>query len=75
MKRKFKIKKSIITTNVLVLLAITTLIPGGPSENNNLLGYLSICPFSPISTIMLLAAAIFVFFKGNKQKTLKDTTK
>jgi hypothetical protein len=45
---------------ILVALAIWTLIPASAAKANDL-GYLSMCPFAPWSTLALLMAAAALF--------------
>jgi hypothetical protein len=45
---------------ILVALAIWTLIPSSAAKANDL-GYLSMCPFAPWSTLALLMAAAALF--------------
>ncbi len=46
----------------LFLAAILTLIPWPMAQNNSILGYMAVCPFSPISTVLLLYGSLL--FRG-----------
>lgn len=50
---------------VLVLVAIITLLPRSSARKRCALGYKALCTFAPISTIMLVVIAAFVWLLGN----------
>ena len=52
----------IIFTTIHSALAIVTLLPAGFVSKSSLLGYKSLCSFSPISTLILVALAGLHFF-------------
>jgi len=56
-----------VGTVIAGVLGICTLIPYTNSSKNCFLGYKAICPFTPISTIICLAIAGFIFWLGKKQ--------
>ena len=67
-----KISTHLIFTGVHFLLAIITLLPTGTASKNCLLGYNALCSFTPISTVMLLAAAglhVYLHMKAQTAKT------
>lgn len=39
---------------ILAVMAILTLVPYGPARDVSILGYKSLCPFAPVSTIISL---------------------
>ncbi|MCX8165332.1 MAG: hypothetical protein N3D79_01895 [Acidilobaceae archaeon] len=44
-----------------VILALLTLVPGFSAEQN-FLGYQSVCPWAPLSTILTLAVALVIYY-------------
>jgi hypothetical protein len=50
---------------VLVLAAIVTLLPRPSARKRCALGYKALCTFAPISTIMLVVIAAFVWLLGS----------
>lgn len=50
-----KIPTHIIFTGIYFVFAIVTLIPMGTASKASLLGYKTLCSFSPISTIIFIA--------------------
>lgn len=58
----------IIATAVFILLGVITLIPYAPAAEKNVLGYLSICPFAPVSTVICFFAAYTTDGIRNKKK-------
>ena len=47
---------------ILSIAAVKTVIPNAQASKPCLLGYRATCSFTPISTIILIAAAVIVFF-------------
>jgi hypothetical protein len=47
---------------ILIIAAVKTALPEGKASKPCLLGYKALCSFTPISTIILVVAAIVVFF-------------
>jgi len=52
-----KLPVHIIFVMVYVVLALVTLLPADIVSKSSLLGYKSLCSFSPVSTIILIALA------------------
>ncbi len=50
---------------LLVAAAIITVIPGPSRHKQCRLGYKAICPFSPISSVILLVCGGFLFLVAN----------
>lgn len=50
---------------VLILAAIVTLLPRASSRKRCMLGYKALCTFTPISSIVLVVIAAFVWLLGN----------
>ena len=61
-------KKTIlnVTAVVMILLAVATLLPTGTAHKANALGYISLCSYSPISSIILFAIAVLALFVAKK---------
>jgi hypothetical protein len=51
---------------ILCIAAVKTVIPNADVSKPCLLGYKAGCPFAPISTIILVAAAVGVFFAAKR---------
>jgi len=47
---------------ILIIAAVKTALPEAKASKPCLLGYKALCSFTPISTIILIVAAIVVFF-------------
>ena len=54
------------------VLAIVTLIPLSTASKESYLGYKSLCSFSPISTIGLLALVGFHIYLNSRKPTVKQ---
>jgi hypothetical protein len=55
---------------ILILGAIFTLLPIELADDKCYFGYSAVCPFTPISSIVLFAAAWYIFMiRKNKLKT------
>ena len=52
---------SIIVIVILIIAAVKTLVPNATASKPCLLGYKATCSFTPISTIICIAAAAIVF--------------
>ena len=50
---------------VLVLAAIVTMLPRASARKRCMLGYKALCTFSPISSIVLVVIAAFVWLLGS----------
>lgn len=54
---------------ILALMAVLTLIPYGASKEAGIMGYRSLCPFAPVSTIISLYLSLTIHrYLGNKRK-------
>jgi hypothetical protein len=51
---------------ILCIAAVKTALPEAKASKSCLLGYKALCSFTPISTIILVAIAIALFFLSNK---------
>lgn len=60
-------KPCLITAMILFIGAIVTLIPFSNIDDSCFLGYKALCAFTPISTIILIAAGIVVLIIRSKR--------
>ena len=60
MSEKTRSTVLLILIVILILLSAWTMLPSGGSKPNDL-GYISVCPFAPWSTLALLLAAGFIW--------------
>ena len=61
---------------LLGIMAALTLLPWSGMESKSILGYAALCPFSPISTGILLYAALMTNnFRKQKQTMIPSRTK
>lgn len=51
-------KKNIVLAVVMIILAIASVLPTGTASKVNILGYNSLCSFSPVSALILIAIAV-----------------
>jgi hypothetical protein len=51
---------------ILIIAAVKTVIPNAGASKPCLLGYKATCSFTPISTIILVAVAVIIFFVANQ---------
>jgi len=51
---------------ILIIAAVKTVIPNAGASKPCLLGYKAACSFTPISTIILVLAAIIIFLVANR---------
>ncbi len=62
MKNPYKKKISLQMVSILfACLGLFTLIPWASADHASILGYYALCPFSPISTVILLYLARIVY--------------
>jgi len=54
---------------ILAIAAVKTVIPNADASKPCLLGYKAACSFTPISTVILITAAVIVFFVANRLTT------
>ncbi len=54
---------------ILAIAAVKTVIPNADAGKPCLLGYKAACSFTPISTVILIIAAVIVFFVANRLTT------
>jgi hypothetical protein len=54
---------------ILIIAAVKTALPEAKASKPCMLGYKALCSFTPISTIILIAAAIAVFFLTRQMLT------
>lgn len=54
---------------ILIIAAVKTAIPNADASKPCLLGYKAACSFTPISTVILIIAAIIVFLVVNQLTT------
>jgi hypothetical protein len=50
---------------IFLVAAIVTILPFPRAKKRSLLGYKSLCPFSPVSTLVLLMSSGIVWLIGN----------
>lgn len=60
----------LIATILSVFTAIVTMVPLSSIEEANVLGFKSVCPFAPVSTVMLLFAA-YTLYEIRKKKFIQ----
>ena len=70
---KKKISAHMIFMGVELVLAVLTLIPLASASKVSLLGYKALCSFSPISTLLLLAAVGVHYFLHRRAMAQKAT--
>jgi len=64
-----RIPTHIVFTGVYIILALVTLFPLESASKANILGYKSLCSFSPISTIIFLGlAGLHVYLYSKREK-------
>ena len=63
-----KISTHMIFMGVEFILAVLTALPTGTASKNCLLGYNALCSFSPISTLLLLAAVGLHFYLNKREQ-------
>jgi hypothetical protein len=51
---------------ILIIAAVKTVIPNAGASKPCFLGYKATCSFTPISTVILVLAAIITFFVANR---------
>lgn len=56
---------ALIVAVLLVIAAVITLVPGPQRHKPCMFGYKAICPFAPISTIILLVCGGFLYLVAN----------
>lgn len=56
----------IVVIAILAIAAIKTVIPNADASKPCLLGYKAACSFTPISTVILIIAAVIVFLVANQ---------
>jgi len=66
-KNQNKGKRLFIWAIVFVVLAIITLLPLGTADDKCMLGYIAVCPFSPVSSLILLVVAFYLLMIRKKQ--------
>jgi hypothetical protein len=59
-------KKNNVLSVVMIILAIATLLPTGTASKVNILGYNSLCSFTPVSSVILFAIAVISIFMAKK---------
>lgn len=56
---------------LLILGAVITLLPIELADDKCYFGYFAVCPFTPISTIIILGIAVYMFIARKNQLTTK----
>ena len=64
-KKVLAVSIATIAALILALAAIATVVPHVTARKKSMLGYKAICPFTPISTAVLLVAAGFLYLLGS----------
>jgi hypothetical protein len=62
---------SMVIMIILILGAIFALLPIELADDKCFLGYFAVCPFTPISSIIMLAIAVYMFIIRKNQLTAK----
>lgn len=60
-------KKLLIWAAVLSVLAIIAALPLGTADDKCMFGYIAVCPFVPVSSLILLAVAFYLLMMRKKQ--------
>ncbi len=72
-KKSSKDSKLLIIAWILIIGAVITLLPLDLADDKCFFGYTAVCPFSPISSLLIIFTAIYLFFLRKKQALSNKT--